>query len=301
MSEESSDYQFYQYIPNFGVAVHYVVLFLILAIVEAYFIVSKYIQFRGRIKSKNLKRYCNVMIPFLVGILLEVIGYAARSASCKDPENLMPYAIQSVFILIGPTLILASTYMIFCELAKSLSAEFYSIVPLSYLAKIFVTGDIISLFVQASGGGLQVIQSDTLQVVGRASLITGVIVQFLFFAGFCYVFFRFAMRIRKNPTKRASTLESSFPKMGNWKHALMVLGSSCILLMVRSVFRCVEMIEGTNGHVQSREVYLFVLDTVMVQVTIYLHLTFNWTGYFCRVHDFYSSVFDVVELESIIN
>lgn len=301
MSEESVKYRFYQYTPKYWVAVHYAVIFFILAIVEAYFVVSIYVKFRGRIRSKKLRRYCNVMIPFFIGILLEVIGFTARAFSCKNPETLMPFVIQSVCILIGPTLILASTYMIFCEFARSLDAESYSKVPLSYLSKVFVTGDIVSLFVQVCGGGLQVVQSESLQKLARVLVILGVIVQLLFFTGFCYVLLRFIMKIRSNPTKVSNTLELSFPNIGNWKHGLMVLGLSCILLMVRSVFRCVEMIEGYNGQLQSGEVYLFTLDTAMVLVTISLHLTFNWTGYFCRVHHFYSSVFDDAELESIVN
>ncbi|CAL1212366.1 unnamed protein product [Candida parapsilosis] len=128
MSEETTGYQYYQYTLNYGVTIHYAVIFLVLAIIETYFVVSKYVQFKGKIRSKNLKRYCNVMIPFIIGIVLEIIGFTARAVSSKQPESLMPYVIQSILILIGPTLILASTYMIFCELAKSLKAESYSMV-----------------------------------------------------------------------------------------------------------------------------------------------------------------------------
>lgn len=299
MSEETTGYQYYQYTLNYGVTIHYAVIFLVLAIIETYFVVSKYVQFKGKIRSKNLKRYCNVMIPFIIGIVLEIIGFTARAVSSKQPELLMPYVIQSILILIGPTLILASTYMIFCELAKSLKAESYSMVSLKYLAKIFVTGDIVSLFVQTCGGGLQVV--DSLRAAGRALVITGVIVQLVFFTVFCYVFVWFGLKIWRNPTKVAKTLELAFPRIGNWKHGIMVLSFSCIFLMVRSIYRCAEMIEGTNGLLQSSEVYLWCLDTVMVQTSIYFYLTFNWTGYFCRVHEYYSSVFDVIELESIIN
>ncbi|KAG5417734.1 RTA1 [Candida metapsilosis] len=299
MTQETTGYQYYQYTLNYGVTIHYAVIFLVLATIETYFVVSKYNQFKGKIRSSNLKRYCNVMIPFIIGIVLEIIGYTARAVSSKQPQSLMPYVIQSVFILIGPTLILASTYMIFCELAKSLRAESYSVIPLKYLAKVFVTGDIVSLFVQANGGGLQVM--DSLRTIGRALVITGVVLQLAFFTVFCYVFVSFTIKILRNPTKVAQTLSQVFPRIGNWKHGIVVLSFSCIFLMIRSVYRCVEMIEGHNGLLQSSEIYLWCLDTVMVQLAIYFYLTFNWTGYFCRVHEYYGSVFECVELESIIN
>lgn len=64
-----------------------------------------------------------------------------------------PYIIQSILLLLGPTLFAASIYMILGRLVVLLEAEKYSLIKPRWLTKVFVLGDVLAFFAQ--GGGKQ--------------------------------------------------------------------------------------------------------------------------------------------------
>jgi hypothetical protein len=63
----------------------------------------------------------------------------------------MPYAMQSLLLLLGPTMLAASIYMTLGRLIVFLDADFYSLVPIQNLTKVFVIGDVISFLAQSGG------------------------------------------------------------------------------------------------------------------------------------------------------
>lgn len=63
-----------------------------------------------------------------------------------------PYIIQSILLLLGPTLVAASIYMILGRLVVLLEADSYSMIRPRWLTKVFVLGDVLSFFAQ--GGGM---------------------------------------------------------------------------------------------------------------------------------------------------
>lgn len=64
----------------------------------------------------------------------------------------MPYIIQSLLTLLGPTFFAASIYMILGRLIRYLEADAYSMIRPKWLTKFFLLGDILSFFAQ--GGGM---------------------------------------------------------------------------------------------------------------------------------------------------
>ena len=59
--------------------------------------------------------------------------------------------MQSALILIAPAFLAASIYMTLGRIITMLQAEQYSVIPLRWLTKIFVAGDVLSFLMQASG------------------------------------------------------------------------------------------------------------------------------------------------------
>ena len=84
---------------------------------------------------------------------VETIGYAARAYSSKQTPDwtLMPYIIQSLLILLGPALFAGSIYMVLGRLIRVLDADNYSIIPVRWLTKLFLLGDILSILGQGGG------------------------------------------------------------------------------------------------------------------------------------------------------
>ncbi|KAF8913532.1 RTA1 like protein-domain-containing protein [Mucidula mucida] len=70
-----------------------------------------------------------------------------------QPE-LMPYIIQSLLILLAPSLYAASIYVILGRLIQYLGTGKLSIIPVRHLTKFFVCGDVLSFLVQMGGGGI---------------------------------------------------------------------------------------------------------------------------------------------------
>lgn len=74
-------------------------------------------------------------------------------SSAESPDfTKNPYIIQSILLLLGPTLFAASIYMILGRLVVLLEADSYSMIRARWLTKVFVLGDLLSFFAQ--GGGM---------------------------------------------------------------------------------------------------------------------------------------------------
>src|SRR5437588_5029623 len=95
---------------------------------------------------------------------VESVGYVGRAISHQDRGTLPPYLIQALFLLVAPALYAASIYMILGRIITSIEAEDHSIIPTSWLTKIFVAGDVLSFLMQSTGGGMMAKGQDTVKM-----------------------------------------------------------------------------------------------------------------------------------------
>lgn len=116
------------------------------------------------------------------------------------------------------------------------------------------------------GGGYQA--SGTLEALdsGAKVIIGGLFVQLICFGVFIVIAIAFDRSIRKSPTGLSN---SEIP----WKKHMMALYVGSMLIMVRSVFRAVEYLQGFDGYLLSHEVYLYIFDAVLMFLVMVL---FNW-------------------------
>ena len=86
-------------------------------------------------------------------VAVEFVGYAARAASARQAPDftLIPYIMQSLLLLLGPSFFAASIYMVLGRLIRLTGGERNSMIRPSWLTKIFVVGDVLSFFVQSGG------------------------------------------------------------------------------------------------------------------------------------------------------
>jgi hypothetical protein len=59
--------------------------------------------------------------------------------------------MQTLLILLAPTLYAASIYMVLGRVIKFLHGDHLSYVPVRYMTKIFVFGDVLSFILQGAG------------------------------------------------------------------------------------------------------------------------------------------------------
>lgn len=73
------------------------------------------------------------------------------SAKETPDWTMMPYIMQSILLLLGPTFFAASIYMILGRIIRLTNGEAHSVVRATLVTKIFLVGDILSFFAQSAG------------------------------------------------------------------------------------------------------------------------------------------------------
>ncbi|CBF73895.1 hypothetical protein AN8104.2 [Aspergillus nidulans FGSC A4] len=240
------DYYLWEYIPSLPASIIFVLLFLAATLFHCW-------------KAwKSRARFC---IPFCIGGIFEVIGFGTRAACTDNTGKLMPYTIQSVFILLGPVLYAASVYMVLARLIRSVGAEEYSLIRNTRVTKTFVTGDIVSFLVQGSGAGLMAM-GGSMTNVAKGIVIAGLMVQIVIFGFFMVTSAVFDQRMRRYPTS-LSMSRNGGDGIG-WKEHLYPLYAVSILIMIRSIFRVIEYAMGQKGYLLAHEWPIYVFDAVLM-------------------------------------
>jgi len=148
--------------------------------------------------------------------------------------------------------------------------ERYSLIREKWLTKIFVCGDVISFLLQAGGGGLMSGGTLNMLHLGERIVVVGLFVQLLFFSFFLITATTFHYRFKKlaSPT---TTLFS--PISLSWERFMNMLYMTSALIMVRSVFRVVEYLQGNAGSLLRHEAYVYIFDGCLMLAAMFL---FNW-------------------------
>ncbi|KAL4930261.1 RTA1 domain-containing protein [Aspergillus undulatus] len=235
-------------------------------------------------------------IPFLIGGIFQVLGYIFRAISHNNYTSIATYALQTVLILLAPALYAASIYMVLGRLIIYLDAQHLSLVRVSWMTKIFVTGDVISFLMQCAGGGLMSGDDADSRSTGETITIAGLIVQLVFFGFFLITSVLLHVRINKAPTAKSTETTMHWRTKNvmvrNWVTLLFALYVVSVLILVRSVFRLIEFIDGYGGYLMTHEVFIYVFDAVLMCVVMgvlnYWHPSFVIRGGKERRGDFES-------------
>ncbi|KAJ5128332.1 Protein RTM1 [Penicillium atrosanguineum] len=249
------DYALYRYTPSISAAAVFAGIFLILSIFYLIRLVRNRTYF---------------FIPFIVGLLFECAGYIARIFSHFNTTALGPYIVQTMLILVAPPLFAASVYMTLGRVVIKLNAEDKSIVPVRFLTKLFVVGDVISFLLQCGGGGYMAAGTLSAMDTGANIVVGGLVVQLLFFGFFVIVSAVFHWRVvKKQPRYSHISSEQSHRPTTRmaWEAIMWALYAACLLILVRSVFRVVEFVEGNNGFIMRREYLLYIFDACLMALT----------------------------------
>jgi len=155
--------------------------------------------------------------------------------------------------------------MILGRLVHGLDAEALCVIPRAWMTRIFVTGDVISFVMQAGGGGIQSAGSLDMYELGEKIIIVGLFVQIVVFS----IFIVISLTFHRNVVVRPSL--PSLSRIPCCKRHLYVLYAASFLILVRSIFRVIEYLQGNGGYLISHEAFLYIFDTLlMVAVMVIL-------------------------------
>lgn len=177
-----------------------------------------------------------------------------------------PYIIQSILLLLGPALFAATIYMLLGRIILAIDGESRSMISKKWLTKLFILGDVLSFLLQGSGGGIQSSGTLTAMETGTKIIIGGLFVQLAFFGFFVVVALSFDYKISRSPT--------SISAVAPWRKHMTMLYVASALIMVRSVFRAIEYLQGHDGYLLGHEIYLYIFDAILMAIVM---LIFNVT------------------------
>lgn len=117
---------------------------------------------------------------------------------------------------------------------------------------------------------------------GANIVIGGLVIQLIFFGFFVVVSAIFHWRIKV--TKRSRNVAPSSERSKAWESLMWALYAACFLILVRSIFRVAEFVEGNDGFIMRREYLLYIFDACLMALTGVV-LAVVYPGSFLRNND----------------
>lgn len=260
----------------------------------------------------GLFKYWYFFFMFGIGSGLDFGGYLARAVSATDETAINPFLVQIIVLTIAPAFIMAGIYYLLGRQIVYLGDRYSWLKP-RWFSYIYVTCDVISLVIQAIGGGMAATaladNDDTDS--GTHVMVAGIAFQVLTMSTFIIVGGNFALRswFRALPEVKFSVTNflSLFFNVGKanelyshlepeynpdfahvrnrklGRYVFPAIFTSTVLVYIRCIYRLVELAEGWTGFIIRHEAFLFALDGAMILLTCFifvpLHPGFLWGRY----------------------
>lgn len=265
----------YGYTPTGWVCVTFIILFVVLGCVHT---------------ALGVKFKYWIAFPTLIfGCLLEIIGWAGRYWSNQNVLYNPPFLMQIITLIIAPVFFSAWCYTILGMSISTLGQQYSFLRPKWYII-IFVTCDFISLILQAVGGGWAASVDPPTPKMPTNIMVGGIIFQLvsmIAFAGLGVDFMQRAMRRRAYRGREGEEVEMlpSTPDSGTgkegmyggyavaraakgekvvrrWRWVMVGTGICSIMIIVRGIYRSVELVQGWDGYFITHEAYQDTLDGI---------------------------------------
>lgn len=101
---------------------------------------------------------------------------------------------------------------------------------------------------------------------GANIVIGGLAIQLLFFGFFVVVSAVFHWRAKKTRKSSQVSPSSLEARSKNWESTMWALYACCFLILVRSIFRVAEFVEGNDGFIMKREYLLYIFDACLMSL-----------------------------------
>ncbi|KAH7086585.1 RTA1 like protein-domain-containing protein [Paraphoma chrysanthemicola] len=244
MAEEEPKYN---YLPSTAAAGIFVALFIVLFVIHLVRLI------------RTQTWFC---IPFLIGALLEALGYVARALGRSNPTSTGLYVMQALLILLGPIFFAASIYMFLGRIMIATNSASYSIIRPTRLTKLFVGGDVLCFLLQA-GDALILAGGDD---ASGANVVKVVILMGL---GFQLVIFGFFLVVaglwhtRLNARKEGESIETF-----DWRRYMKMLYVVSLIIAFTNLFQVIQEAMGEDGYLLAHEWPIYAFDGAPMVVVL---------------------------------
>ncbi|KAL2819625.1 RTA1 like protein-domain-containing protein [Aspergillus cavernicola] len=202
---------------------------------------------------------------FIMGALFEIIGWVGRLASYWCPYSRDCFLMQTASLITGPGWAQAGIYLTLWVVIRSVGRHVSPFPPKTYLAICFCI-DLVCLSLQAVGGGLAgaAYSNGTSTQPGTTTMVVGIIAQLtaavLFSILVGFVIYRGGSALRSNRPLFYMTAATVFATM---------------MMIMRNVYRSIELTEGWRGYLITHEKYVLALDALPMVLAMGIYVIFN--------------------------
>lgn len=247
-------------------------------------------------------------IAMFCGTGLEWAGYLSRALSVNDLTNEDKFLCQIICLTIAPAFIMGGIYYLLAQLLvchTSSSRSEYSLIKPLWFTYIFVFCDVLSLVIQAIGGGIAAVSLETNDSTdnGTHIMVAGIAYQVFSMSLFLFLLFHFLFKIffRANPeikfsisnlfalffnTKNGKELRAKLDPYYNshyqevrsrkvFGYFPIILLLSVIFIYIRCIYRVVELAQGWTGYLITHEAFVMTLDAMMIFFTTLTYIPFH--------------------------
>lgn len=209
-----------------------------------------------------------ILIFWSVGLTLEVLGYSGRVWLHYDMFSLNAYLLQTICIAIGPGFLLAGLYYLFAQTTLLYGDHHSILAPVMYLYA-FMLCDLVSGSLLGAGAGVAANSSGNFQL-GIDLMTAGFAIQvgaILFLQCLWYYFIWNIYRSYKRVGDNGFNPDfAAIRGRGEFHQVKFVIGISIatLLLFVRSIYKLIEVIEGSSSEIAVNEIYFMTLESLMI-------------------------------------
>lgn len=220
------------------------------------------------------------MLAMVIAEYTYALGIASRFGLHLHPDSNGIYIVQYLFVTLSPCGFIAAEYVLLGRMAKWLGGDRHLLIRPQRITLAFVLSDVTTFLIQAAGGSVSASAHKDPQMArtGSRIFLVGLILQLISFACFMAVYFRFTWRMWKLEPEICKR-DAHLPWYNDWRALCAAMWISCIGVLVRCVFRTVELSEGFQGHLTTTESYFYALDVLPLLIALVIYIPF-WPGRF---------------------
>ncbi|KAF4892832.1 Glutamyl-tRNA(Gln) amidotransferase subunit A [Colletotrichum viniferum] len=201
------------------------------------------------------------MGSMISGCILEIVGYIGRLLIYDNPFNFEGFLMQIVCITVAPVFFSAAIYVLLSQTINHLDPSLSRVKPKLFYW-IFIPADVVSLILQAVGGGSSSV-STTKEAVDRGVNISlaGLVFQVFSLVIFAILFMDYMVRYNRSIGRSKMN--------GKLKFFLLFLGLSTFFILLRCVYRIVELHEGYFSHWFRDEALFIALESAVMVIAVF--------------------------------
>ncbi|KAG2139806.1 RTA1-domain-containing protein [Suillus bovinus] len=205
--------------------------------------------------------------------ILEIFGWSCRLWSSQSPELLRPFEMQLFGTILAPTPLVAAYFIIFGRITIHFGPQFSRLTPNMYII-VFFSLDTICLTIQAVGSvfAAEAVNEYKSPTLGGNIMLGGISAQLFAIWVYLGLAAEFFLRRKYNAPFRRQVIKFGKGQRSMSKDVqcmIYALGFCTICIIIRSVYRTVELADGWSGTVISTESYFNWLDGGFVVVAMY--------------------------------